>query len=92
MHSPLFHLLERMQDEVHNFTIRYHKDIRSKGALESILDNIPGIGDKRKKLLLKRYKSLDGIKSSSIESLSEILPKEVAILLKQYFDKQNDVK
>ncbi len=38
VHSSLFHLLERMQEEVHNFTIRYHKDIRSKGSLESLLD------------------------------------------------------
>ena len=45
--SNLFYLLERMQDEVHNFTISYHKQIRSKGSLESVLDPIPGIGEKR---------------------------------------------
>lgn len=76
--SELFHFLERMQDEVHNFTINYHKQIRSKGAYSSILDNIPGIGEKRKKDLLKRYKTLSNIKNSSLEELETILPKEVA--------------
>lgn len=51
--STLFHYLERMQDEVHNFTINYHKQIRSKGSLESVLEEVSGIGEKRRKLLLK---------------------------------------
>ena len=50
--SNVFYLLERMQDEVHEFTINYHKQIRSKGSLESVLDPVSGIGDKRKKQLL----------------------------------------
>jgi excinuclease ABC subunit C len=87
-HSPLFHLLERMQDEVHNFTIRYHKDIRSKGALESVLDNIAGVGEKRKKELLKKFGSLDKIKKASLEDLENILPKPIAEGLKKYFDEQ----
>lgn len=76
--SELFHYLERMQDEVHNFTINYHKQIRSKGAYESILDTIPGIGNKRKKELLKKYKSLSNIKNQTIEELTTILPENVA--------------
>jgi len=84
-HTPLFHLLERMQDEVHNFTIRYHKDIRSKGALESVLDNIAGVGSKRKKELLKKFGSLDKIKKASVEELSSILPLKVAEELKKHF-------
>jgi len=76
--SELFHYLERMQDEVHNFTINYHKQIRSKGAYSSILDTIPGIGDKRKKELLKKYKSLTNIKNQPLEELSTILPESVA--------------
>jgi excinuclease ABC subunit C len=84
-HTPLFHLLERMQDEVHNFTIRYHKNIRSKGALESILDNIAGVGDKRKRELLKKFGSLDKIKQATVEELSGIIPSNVAIELKNYF-------
>ena len=67
-----------MQDEVHKFTIHYHKQIRSKGSLESILDNIEGIGEKRKTEILKKYKTLSKIKEATIEELSEILPKSVA--------------
>ena len=76
--SNLFYLLERMQDEVHNFTISYHKQIRSKGALESIFDNIEGIGEKRKKEILKKYKTTTKLKEASLEELSKILPVKVA--------------
>lgn len=76
--SELFHYLERMQDEVHNFTINYHKQIRSKGAYSSILDTIPGIGEKRKKELLKKYKTLTNIKNQPLEELTTILPENVA--------------
>ena len=76
--SNLFYFLERMQDEVHNFTINYHKQIRSKGALSSILDNIEGIGEKRRKELLKKYKTITKLKELSIEELEEILPSNVA--------------
>ena len=77
--SNLFYYLERMQDEVHNYTINYHKNIRSKGALASILDNIPGIGEARKKKLLKKYKTINKMKECSIEELMSILPKNVAV-------------
>lgn len=90
-HTPLFHLLERMQDEVHNFTIRYHKDIRSKGALESVLDNIAGVGAKRKKDLLKKFGSLDKIKKATVEELNSILPENVAIELKNHFADKGDI-
>jgi len=76
--SELFHYLERMQDEVHNFTINYHKQLRSKGAYSSMLDTIPGIGEKRKKELLKKYKSLTNIKNQPLEELNTILPENVA--------------
>jgi len=79
--SNVFHLLTRMQDEVHNYTINYHRKIRSKGSLESILDNIEGIGEVRKKTLMKRYGSIKKIKELSIKELSEILPSEVSINL-----------
>lgn len=81
--SNVFYFLERMQDEVHNFTISYHKQIRSKGTLSSILYHVPGIGEKRKKELLKRYKTITKMKELSIEELSEILPLNVA---KNLFD------
>ncbi len=74
----VFHLLTRMQDEVHNYTINYHRQIRSKGSLESVLDNIPGIGPRRKKALIKKYGSLKKIKELDITELESILPKETA--------------
>ena len=88
--SDLFHYLERMQDEVHNYTINYHKQLRSKGSLESVLSNISGIGEKRRIMLLKKYKSINKLKELSIEELEKSLPSEVAINLYNYlqeFDK-----
>ncbi len=84
--SNLFYYLERMQDEVHNFTISYHKNIRSKGSISSILDNIEGIGEVRKKELLKKYKTINKIKETPIEQLSEIIPHNVAITLKEFLN------
>ena len=84
--SDLFLLLTKMQNEVHNFTINYHKDIRSKGALSSILDNIDGIGEIRKKKLLKKYKTITKMKEASLEELEEILPKEIAINFKKFLE------
>ena len=82
--SNLFYLLERMQDEVHNFTISYHRQIRSKGSLSSVLDNIEGIGDKRKTELLKKYRSINKMKEASIDDLDKILPRNVSIKLKEF--------
>lgn len=82
--SNLFHMLERIQDEVHNYAISYHRNIRSKGALSSVLDDIPGIGNKRKKMLLKKYSSMNKMKEASIEDLKSILPDDVAYNLYEY--------
>lgn len=82
--SYLFLLLTRMQDEVHRYTISYHKDIRSKGALSSILDNIDGIGEVRKKKILKKYKTITKMKEASVEELSELMPRGVAEDFYQY--------
>ncbi len=87
--SPLFHLLQRMQDEVHNFTISYHRNIRSKGALSSILDNVEGIGEKRKHTLLKKYKTINKMKDASLNSLESILPKDVASNLYNFLKEYN---
>ena len=84
--SNLFHYLERMQDEVHNYTISYHKQLRSKGSLGSILDNIEGIGAKRKLMLLKKYKSINKLKEVSLEELKEILPDKLANNLYNYLN------
>ena len=84
--SNLFYLLERMQDEVHNFTINYHRQIRSKGSLASLLDNIDGIGEVRKNELLKKYKTITKLKSLNIEQLDEVLPNQVSLNLKKFLD------
>ena len=82
--SYLFLLLTKMQDEVHRYTITYHKDIRSKGALSSILDNIEGIGEVRKKTILKKYKTVTNMQAASLEELKEIMPENIAINFKEY--------
>lgn len=84
--SDLFLLLTKMQTEVHNFTISYHKQIRSKGAVSSILDNIDGIGEVRKNKLLKKYKTISKMKEASIEELEEILPKDTAVTFKEFLE------
>lgn len=84
--SDLFLLLTKMQTEVHNFTISYHKQIRSKGALSTVLDNIEGIGEVRKNKLLKKYKTISKMKEASLEELEEILPKDTAITFKEFLD------
>ena len=82
--SDLFHYLEKISEEVHRFAISYHKDIRSKGSLSSVLDDIPGIGEKRRKALIKEFKTINNIKDASLEEVSKILPIEVAKSLKNY--------
>ena len=84
--SNLFLLLTKMQDEVHNFTINYHRQIRSKGSLSSILDGMDGIGEIRKKKLLKKYKTITKMKEASIEDLEEILPKNLAKQFKEFLN------
>jgi len=84
--SDLFLLLTKMQNEVHNFTINYHKDLRSKGALSSTLDNIDGIGEVRKNKLLKKYKTITKMKEASLEELEEILPRDIAISFKKFLE------
>lgn len=77
--SQEFFLLQRIQDEVHRFAITFHRQLRSKNSFASKLDNIDGLGPKRKKLLLKEFKSLKNIQEASIEELQKIgLPKAVA--------------
>ena len=88
--SDLFLLLTKMQNEVHNFTINYHKDIRSKGALSTILDNIDGIGEARKTKLLKKYKTISKMKEAPLEELEQILPKDIAISFKKFLNEYNE--
>ena len=76
--SHLFLFLSKIQEEVHRYAITYHRNLKSKGLLSSSLDVIPGIGEKRKKELMKKFGSLKKMKEASIEELSEVLPENVA--------------
>ncbi|MCC3647445.1 excinuclease ABC subunit UvrC [Cytobacillus firmus] len=88
--SQEFYLLQRIQDEVHRFAITFHRQLRGKSAFQSILDEIPGIGEKRKKQLLKAFGSVKKMKEASIEEFRKIgIPAIVAEELKQRLEEQN---
>lgn len=88
--SNVFHYLTRMQDEVHHFAISYHRQIRSKGSISSVLDDVDGIGKIRKKELIKKYGNLQKIKDASIEELEKIIPKDVALNLLKYLRSRDE--
>ncbi|SHM27301.1 Excinuclease ABC subunit C [Anaerosporobacter mobilis DSM 15930] len=83
--SEGFKLITRIQDETHRFAIEYHRSLRSKGQVHSILDDIPGIGPKRRKELMKNFLSLDAIKEATIEQLS-IVPTMNEMAAKQVYE------
>ena len=87
--SDVFHYLTRIQDEVHRYTITYHKTLRDKGSIGSLLDNIDGIGSVRKKELIKKYGSVKKMGEASVEELSLIIPEAVAINLKKYLESRD---
>ena len=66
-----FKLITRIQDEVHRFAIEYHRLLRSKGQIHSVLDDISGIGPARRKALMKQFKSLEAIREASVEELRQ---------------------
>ncbi len=81
--SPEFFLLQRIQDEVHRFAITFHRQLRSKNSFSSKLDGVEGLGPKRKKLLLKEFKSLKNIQAASIEDIRQLgIPEKVAQAVK----------
>ena len=81
--TPLFHLLENIQDEVHRFAITFHRDKRSKNQTASVLDDISGIGEKRKTALLKAFKSVSRIQKASLEEIAEVVGMSVAKNIKE---------
>ena len=83
-HSNLFLYLSNIQEEVHRFAITYHRSIKNKGMLSSILEMVPGIGMGRRKALLKEFSSLKKIKEASVEDLEKVLPHDVAVGLYNY--------
>lgn len=76
--TPLFHLLENIQNEVHRFAITFHRDKRSKSQTASALDNIKGIGEKRKTALLKAFKSVPRIRAASLEDIAAVVGESTA--------------
>ncbi|MEC3786758.1 excinuclease ABC subunit UvrC, partial [Bacillus safensis] len=86
--SQAFYLLQRIQDEVHRFAISFHRQLRGKNAFQSILDDVPGIGEKRKKQLLKHFGSVKKMKAASIQDFQEAgIPKQTAELLMEALKK-----
>lgn len=86
--SQAFYLLQRIQDEVHRFAISFHRQLRGKNAFQSILDDVPGIGEKRKKQLLKHFGSVKKMKEASIQDFKEAgIPKQTAELLMEALKK-----
>ena len=88
--SELFHVLTRIQDEVHRFAITFHRDKRSKAALHSELDDIKGIGPKTKETLLKIFKSVKNIREASSEELSKAIGESKAKLIREYFENKKE--
>ena len=84
--NDVFNYLTRIQDEVHNFVISYHRTIRDKGTLKSMLSNVNGLGSKRINELLKKFGSINKIKNARVEEISKIIPENIAIELKKYLE------
>lgn len=81
--TPLFHLLEQIQDEVHRFAITFHRDKRSKSQVASVLDSIKGIGEKRKSDLLRTFKSVARIRKASLQEIAAVIGEAAAINVKE---------
>src|SRR5574344_2852940 len=81
--TPLFHLLENIQNEVHRFAIKFHRNKRSKSQIASVLDNIKGVGQSRKEALLKAFKSAARIKAASEEEIAAVIGKAAAKNIKE---------
>ncbi len=89
-HSEGFHLITRIQDETHRFAIEYHKQIRSKGQTHSILDEIPGIGPKRRLALMRSFESLDAIRQATEDELAKVegMDRKAAHAVVTFFENQ----
>jgi len=90
--SSSFNLITRIQDEAHRFAINYHRSLRDKKLFKSVLDDIKGVGDKRKKALLKSFGTVDNIKNASVEELSQVegMNMNVAKEVYNFFKKKGD--
>ena len=84
--SPSLQLLQQLRDEAHRFAITFHRQKRSKGSVQSELDNIKGIGEKTKNLLLSEFKSVKRIREASITDLSTLIGLSKAKIIKSFFE------
>jgi len=85
------HLIERLRDEAHRFAISYHRNIHNRNALYSVLDSIPGVGDKRKRALFDAFLTIEAIKAASIEELNAVamIDARTAESVFQYFHRED---
>ena len=88
--QSVFALIGNIQEETHRFAINYHRKLRSKRMKGSTLDKIPGIGDKRRAELLKRFKSVSAVREAGLQELQGVLPKDAAMAVYQYFHQEED--
>lgn len=90
--SEAFKLITRIQDETHRFAIEYHRSLRGKSQVRSILDDINGIGDTRRRALMKHYASIEGIKEASIEELAQVESMNIksATQVYEFFHKEKE--
>ena len=86
--QSVFLLIAAIQEETHRYAISYHKKLRSKRLRYSQLDNIEGVGQKRKQDLLNHFKSISGIRAAALYELEQVLPKSAALSVYQYFHKK----
>ena len=88
--SEGFKLITRIQDEAHRFAIEYHRSLRSKGQVHSVLDDIPGIGPARRKALMKHFKGLEGLREATVEELSQVesMNERAALQVYEFFHKK----
>lgn len=88
-HSEGFKLITRLQDEVHRFSIEYHKKLRSKAQVQSLLDEINGVGKERKKIILQHFKSVEHLRKASLSEIEQVpgIPAQVASNIYNYFHK-----
>lgn len=90
-HSEGFKLITRIQDEAHRFAIEFHRSLRSKSQVKSVLDDIPGIGPARRKALMRYFGSLEEIKKADVDTLSSLpeIPEQTAKDIYEFFHKEN---
>lgn len=91
-HSEGFKLITRIQDEAHRFAIEYHRSLRSKTQVKSVLEDIPGVGETRRKALMRRFKSMEDMKTATVEQFAEIpeIPGNIAKGIYDFFHKDSD--